>query len=59
LLSLSKGERFRAIGKVKKFGKNIIVTEGELFSRTGDSQKLVATMVATIMSVYDRKDIKD
>ena len=32
LLSPAKGDRFRAVGKVKKPGKNITVTEGELFS---------------------------
>ncbi|MBW2296438.1 MAG: PaaI family thioesterase, partial [Deltaproteobacteria bacterium] len=32
LLSPAKGERFQAVGKVKKPGKNITVTEGELFS---------------------------
>ena len=58
LLSPAKGDRFRAVGKVKKPGKNITVTQGELFSHTNEEEKLVATMVATIMSVYDRKGIK-
>ena len=58
LLSPANGERFRAVGKVKKPGKNITVTQGELFSHVESGQKLVATMVATIMSVYDRKDIE-
>ncbi len=58
LLSPANGEQFRAVGKVKKAGKNITVTQGELFSHTENEQKLVATMVATIMSVYDRKDIE-
>ncbi|MBT3310659.1 MAG: PaaI family thioesterase [Desulfobacteraceae bacterium] len=58
LLSPAKGERFRAVGKVKKPGKNITVTEGELFAYEEDKQKLVATMVGTIMSVYNRKDIE-
>ena len=58
LLSPAKEERFRAVGKVKKPGKNITVTQGELFSHTNEGEKLVATMVATIMSVYERKDIQ-
>ncbi len=58
LLSPAKGDRFRAVGKVKKPGKNITVTEGELFSHGEGGQKLVATMVGTIMSVYDREDVK-
>ena len=58
LLSPAKGVRFRAVGKVRKPGKNITVTEGELYSHAKGGQKLVATMVATIMSVYDREDIE-
>ena len=58
LLSPAKGERFRSVGKVKKAGKNITVTEGELFSHSDDGQKLVATMLGTIMSVYDRDGIE-
>ena len=59
LLSPAKGERFRAVGKVKRPGKNITVTDGELFSYVEGGQKLVATMVGTIMSVYDREDIEN
>lgn len=58
-LSPAKGERFIAIGKVKKPGKNITVTEGELFSYIEGKKKSVAIMVGTIMSVYDRKGIKN
>ena len=59
LLSPAKGERFRAIGRVKKPGKNITVTEGELFSYSEGEQKLIAVMVGTIMSVYDREGIEN
>ena len=59
LLSPAKGERFRAVGKVKKPGRNITVAEGELLSYTNDDSKLVATMVATIMAVYDRAGIEN
>ena len=59
LLAPAQGERFRAIGKVKKPGKTITVTESELFSFTEGKQKLVATMVATVMSVYDREGIEN
>jgi len=59
LLSPAKGERFRAVGKVKKSGKTITVTEGELFSHVEGGPKLVATMVATIMSIYDREGIEN
>ena len=57
LLSPAKGHRFKAIGKVKKPRKNITVTEGELFAYSENGEKLVATMVGTIMAVYGREDI--
>lgn len=59
LLSPAKGEYFRAIGKVKKPGRNITVTEGELFAMENGKQKLAATMLGTIMSVYDREGIEN
>ena len=58
LLSPAKGEYFRAIGKVKKPGRTITVTDGELFAYAEGKKKLVATMVATMMAVYDRADIE-
>ncbi len=58
LLSPAKGERFRAVGKVKKPGKNITVTEGELFSHGDGGGRLVAIMTGTIMSVYESKGIE-
>ena len=57
LLSPAQGERFRAIGKVKKKGKNITVTEVELFANTENGEKLVATINGTRMAIYGRKDI--
>jgi uncharacterized protein (TIGR00369 family) len=57
LLSPAKGACFRAVGSVKKPGRNITVTEGELFACQDGKEKLVATMVGTIMSVYNREDV--
>ena len=59
LLSPAKGDWFLAVGKVKKAGKNITVAEGEFFSYADGKEKLVATMVGTIMSVYDRDGIEN
>ncbi len=56
-LSPAKGERFYAVGKVKKPGKTITVTEGELYSHIKGRKKIIATMVGTIMSVYNREGI--
>lgn len=58
LLSPAKGDRFRAVGRVKKSGRTISVAEGELFALIGGEQKLVATMVGTILSVYGREEIQ-
>lgn len=52
LLSPAKGERFTAVGKVKKAGRSITVAEGELFAHLGGERKLVATMVGTVMAVH-------
>lgn len=57
LLAPAQGERFLAVGKVKKPGRNITVTDGEFFAYTGDERKLVATMTGTIMAIYDREGI--
>jgi uncharacterized protein (TIGR00369 family) len=59
LLSPAKGEKFRAFGKVKKAGKIITVTEGELFSYWDGEKKLIASMAGTIMSVYEREGIEN
>ncbi len=59
LLSPAKGEKFKAVGTVRKHGKNITVTEGELFAYAEGEEKLVATMTGTMMSVYNRKDIEN
>ena len=58
LLSPARGDRFRAVGKVKKAGKTITVTEGELFAFSEHGVKLVATMVGTIMAVYNHEGIR-
>ena len=59
LLSPAKGSRFKTVGTVKKPGKNITVTQGELFSYEDGKQTLVATMVGTIMSVFNRKGVNN
>ena len=58
LLSPARGEHFEAIGKVKKPGRNITVTEGEIYAQLGNDRKLVASMVGTMMAVFDRDQIQ-
>ncbi|TQV88167.1 PaaI family thioesterase [Aliikangiella coralliicola] len=59
LLAPARGEHFVAVGQVKKQGRNITVTEGELFACTDNERKSVASMVGTIMAVYDREGVRN
>lgn len=51
LLSPAKGERFVARAAVKRSGRSVTVCTGDLFACDGDSEKTVATMLATMMTV--------
>jgi uncharacterized protein (TIGR00369 family) len=51
LLAPAVGERFVARARVKRAGRNVTVCTGDLFALTGDSEKVVATMLATMMMV--------
>ena len=57
-LAPASGENFRALGRVKKPGRNITVSEGDLYAELEGESKLVASMVATMMSIYGRAGIK-
>lgn len=58
LLSPAKGDWFEAIGIVKKPGRNVTVADGEVYAHSGGDRKLVASMVGTLMSIYDREGIE-
>ncbi|MCA1614592.1 MAG: PaaI family thioesterase [Acidobacteria bacterium] len=52
LLSPAAGERFVARARVVRAGRNITVCAGDVFAlRGGGEEKLVATMLATMMRV--------
>ena len=52
LLSPAAGERFVARAVVKRAGRNVTVCTGDLFALgDGGAEKLVATMLATMMNV--------
>jgi len=57
LLSPAAGEYFEAIGRVKKPGRNITVSEGEIFAHGPSGRKLIATMTGTLMAIYDREGV--
>ena len=52
LLAPASGDHFRAVGKVRKSGKQIFVAESDLFAIRGTDEKLIATMTGTLMAVY-------
>ncbi|NNE97143.1 MAG: PaaI family thioesterase [Acidimicrobiales bacterium] len=57
LLRPATGERFEGRGRVVKPGRTLTVAEGVL-SATGEADRPLATMTATLMAVADR-DIED
>lgn len=58
LLAPAKGDHFVATGFVRKPGKTIFVTEGEMVAFDGDEKTTVATMTATMMRITGRENIK-
>jgi uncharacterized protein (TIGR00369 family) len=50
-MSPAKGELFKAIGRVIKPGRNIMVCAGDVIAIDQDKEKTVATMLATMMMV--------
>jgi len=51
LMSPARGERFVARARVKRAGRNVTVCTGDLFAYEGSSEKPVATMLATMMTI--------
>jgi uncharacterized protein (TIGR00369 family) len=58
LLRPATGDRVIARSRVAKAGKTLTVCTADAFARTSGSEKLVATMLATIMAVPERDDLK-
>jgi uncharacterized protein (TIGR00369 family) len=54
LLAPAAGERMVARGRVLRAGRTITVCQGDVTAYAGDSEKLVASMVATMMTVENR-----
>lgn len=51
LLAPAAGEVFIAKAQVKRAGRKLTVCTADAFAVTGDKEKVVATMLATIMAV--------
>lgn len=50
LLSPAVGEKFWARGKVVKAGKTLTFVNGEVLAKNGGEEKLIATMMATMIA---------
>jgi uncharacterized protein (TIGR00369 family) len=59
LLAPALGDRIVARGRVVKAGRTLTLAQSEVFARTGDDEKLVALLTATMMSVENREGIVD
>ncbi|HEV3468670.1 MAG TPA: PaaI family thioesterase [Pyrinomonadaceae bacterium] len=51
LLAPSAGDSFSARARVLRSGRNITVCAGDVYARRAEAEKLVATMLATMMTV--------
>lgn len=56
-LAPAAGERLIARGSVKKPGRTITVSAGDVFAVRGGAEKLVATMLASMMLIAQRPDL--
>ena len=59
LLSPAKGDRLRAVGRVVRNGKSLVVTLGEVFAETGGASKQVALITASMMVVGTGTGLRD
>lgn len=50
-MSPAVGERFRCVGRVIKAGRTITVCSGDVFAVANKKEKIVATMLATMIAV--------
>ena len=59
LLAPAKGERLRAVGRVVRSGKKLVITLGEVFAEEGGARKQVALITATMMVVETGTGLRD
>lgn len=58
LLAPAKGERIRARADVKRAGRNVTVCTADAWAINAGESKVVATMLATMMCVRGREELK-
>jgi len=59
LLAPAKGERLRAVGRVVRAGKKLIVTLGEVFAEEGGQSKQIALITASLMVIDTGTGLRD
>jgi uncharacterized protein (TIGR00369 family) len=59
LLSPAKGERLRAVGRVVRAGRTLMVCIGEVFAEEAGRSKQVALMTTTMMVVDTATGLRD
>ena len=59
LLSPAKGERLRAIGRVVRAGKTLVIAIGEVFAEENRASKQVALITASLMVVETGTGLRD
>jgi len=59
LLAPAVGERMRAIGRVIKSGRTLVVCTGEVIAVSKGAEQVVTVMQATMMAVRGRPDLVD
>ena len=59
LLAPAKGDRLRAIGRVIRNGRKLVVTLADVFAEEADARKPVALMTATMMVVEGGAGLRD
>ena len=59
LLSPAKGERIRAVGRVVRAGRKLVITMGEVFADKDGASKQVALITASMMVMETTTGLKD
>lgn len=59
LLSPAKGDRLRAVGRVVRNGKTLVITTGEVFAESAGVSKQIALITASMMVVSTGTGLRD
>jgi len=58
-LAPAAGERFRMVGRVRKSGRTLTLAEADALAVRDGSERLIATMTATMMTIAGRDEVRD